>query len=120
MLRWGALAAAGAVIGSLARLTVGELLPNDPRNGFPWATLTVNLLGSAVIGGLAVRPTFMASDDWRHFIVTGVLGGFTTFSALVLEAASLVDRPLLAVAYVLATFAGGVGATALAWRATRA
>lgn len=116
MRRHAALAALGAVIGSLARYAVGETVPNDAARGIPWGTLTVNVVGALVIGLLAARPIVMESDARRHFAITGVLGGFTTFSALAVETVHMADRPLLAAGYIIATFVAGICAAALGWR----
>lgn len=78
--------AIGGALGSLARYGTGLWL--RPWSGaFPWATLAVNVLGSLAIGfiwaTLAARP---ASPEWlRLGLMTGVMGGFTTLSALSLE-----------------------------------
>src|SRR5690242_20366322 len=72
--------------------------------GFPFGTLIVNVVGSFVMGALAgyflLRPGY--SQEVRLFLTTGVLGGFTTFSAFSLDAALLVERHAyaLAAAYV--------------------
>ena len=79
--------AAGGAIGATGRYLVGRLMFNIMGPGFPWGTLTVNILGSFIIGLmvelLALR--FSLSHEWQGFIIIGLLGGFTTFSALSLE-----------------------------------
>lgn len=81
--------------------------------GFPFGTLTVNILGSLVMGLLAGYFAFKgdASQHWRLFLTTGVLGGFTTFSTFSLDVALLWDRGqvLGAFVYVLASFVLAVG-----------
>ncbi len=65
------------------------------HGGFPYATLTINILGSLLIGMLVVlfEQRFAAVPMiWRSALVTGVLGGFTTFSAFSLETLLLVER----------------------------
>jgi CrcB protein len=98
------LVALGGAAGSLARYGVGLALAG--ATGFPWATLAVNWVGSALIGlafGLGV------SGEARLLLVTGFLGGFTTFSAFSLEAATLAERSApLAALYVAASVAGGL------------
>jgi CrcB protein len=83
---------------------------------WPWATLAVNIVGCALIG-VAARRVDRDSTRWA-FVVTGVLGGFTTFSALAVELNDLADagRLSLAVLYGAVTLAGGVGATSIADR----
>jgi CrcB protein len=73
--------------------------------GFPFGTLTVNVTGSLVMGLLAGYFAFKgdASQSWRLFLTTGILGGYTTFSAFSLDAALLYERGAmgLALVYVL-------------------
>ena len=82
--------------------------------GFPWATLTVNVVGSLMMGLLAAWFAFRgtSAEPWRLFLATGILGGFTTFSAFSLDLALLVERQQLAVAgaYVAVSMLGSVGA----------
>lgn len=97
----------GAGIGGAVRYGVNLLAERLGLAAFPVATLVVNVAGSfliGVIGGcLASRPG--PSQGWSLFLTTGVLGGFTTFSAFSLDAASLVQRGRLeaAAAYVFAS-----------------
>lgn len=106
-----ALAAIGAVIGSSARYGVSLLMPSADATSIPYATLTVNILGALVIGVCASLAGVMDSETRRTFLVTGVLGGFTTFSAFAVETVQLAEHPLQAVVYVVATFFGAVVAT---------
>ncbi|MFL1464183.1 fluoride efflux transporter FluC [Roseococcus sp. DSY-14] len=102
---------AGGALGSAARWGVSLWLP------WPWATLLVNGLGSAAIGALAAQGV---SGPARLFLVTGVLGGFTTFSAFSLETALLWERaPWQAALYVAASLGLGLGGFALGWWAGR-
>lgn len=63
-------------------------------SGYPYGTLTVNVVGSLVMGLLAAYFAFKgdATQHWRLFLATGVLGGFTTFSAFSLDVALLYER----------------------------
>lgn len=74
---------------------------------FPWTTLGINVLGSLLIGVLAaaLEQRLQLSMPWRSFFVTGVLGGFTTFSAFSLETLLLIERGAwsAALAYMLAS-----------------
>lgn len=85
---------------------------------FPVGTLVVNAAGSAAMGLLAGWLALKAGEAWsqdvRLFLATGVLGGFTTFSAFSLDAALLWERgaPGLAAAYVAASVALSLGALA--------
>ena len=75
--------------------------------GFPAGTLIVNVTGSLLMGLLAGYFAFRgdAAQHWKLFLVTGILGGYTTFSAFSLDAVLLWERsqPGLAVAYVAAS-----------------
>jgi fluoride exporter len=88
------LAAAGGALGSSVRylVTVGAGKLLGP--GFPWGTLIVNVAGCFIMGLLvglgAARLTI--TDEARIFLMTGILGGFTTFSAFSADFALLVER----------------------------
>lgn len=73
-------------------------------NGFPYATFFINVTGSFVMGLIAAWFAFKgdASQHWRLFLTTGILGGYTTFSTFSLDAALLYERGqlMLAVVYV--------------------
>jgi CrcB protein len=116
-------AALGGAVGALARWGVAEALPRG-ATGWPWATLLVNLVGCLVLG-LLIGSVFARSpaSAWpRPLLGTGVLGGFTTYSAFAVETVQLVDggRTGPAAAYVLVSVAGGVAASALGLVAGRA
>jgi CrcB protein len=84
---------------------VAEVAPHIGR--FPWHTLAVNLLGCVAIGVAARRLDPLGA--WWRFAVTGLLGGFTTFSAFANETRLMLaagDGALAAV-YVVATVLGG-------------
>jgi CrcB protein len=76
---------------------------------FPWGTLTVNVVGSFLIGALAAWFAFRGDNyttqSLRLFLTTGILGGFTTFSAFSLDFALLFERgdTTLAIVYVIAS-----------------
>lgn len=103
------LVAAGGACGSVARYLLSLAL-NGP--GWPWGTLFVNVAGSALIGLVA---GWGVSGNMRLFLVPGLLGGFTTFSAFSLESAGLWERaPWQGALYVAASVGLGLGAFALA------
>ena len=114
--------AAGGVIGALARYQIGRWWP-APVNGFPAATLCINLLGCVLIGVVLVVITERITPHplVRPFVVTGVLGGFTTFSTYALDIQVLLShgRVDTALLYLLATAAGSIGAAALGMAMTR-
>jgi CrcB protein len=103
--------AAGGAVGSLGRYGLALALPHDPAE-LPVATLLVNVVGCLLLGVLVGGwPT----ARWlRPFVGTGVLGGFTTFSAFALESDRLIDRaPAVAALYVaLSVLLGLAGAAA--------
>jgi len=88
------LVAIGGAVGSVLRYLVGVWSVRLAGSAFPWGTLTVNLLGSFAIGLLseAIIRRMGASPEMRLLLITGVLGGFTTFSAFSLDAVALFER----------------------------
>jgi len=99
--------AAGGALGAVARYGIGRLLP---ASGWPWGTLTVNVVGGLLMGLLAGWLAFRGGvhgESIRLFAAVGVLGGFTTFSAFSLETALMIERRQLAMAggYVAASVA---------------
>lgn len=110
--------ALGGALGSLARWAVEQAMPISPT-GWPWGTLTVNIVGALAIGVLAGWSRLRRSPPWvRPLLITGVLGGFTTVSALAVETAVLVDagRVAISVAYLGVTLAAGLVAVRLGSR----
>ena len=105
----------GGGLGSVGRYLVTILVTQRLGPGFPWATFFINVLGSIVIGivfELSQTRVLGMSPLVRVFFMTGVLGGFTTFSTYSLDIVTLAsERAIgLALAYaagsVLAGFAG--------------
>jgi CrcB protein len=102
MSAWVAVALGGA-LGSMARfwLTAAMTVLTGPR--FPWGTLLINVLGSFVIGFVAaitLTPGRIAMHpDLRIFLMTGVCGGFTTFSAFSLQTLELIQAGDLGLAF---------------------
>ena len=101
------LVALGGALGSLGRYGLAAALPHG-RTGLPLATLLVNAVGCLLLGVLASRPT----QHWvRPLVGTGVLGGFTTFSAFALETDRLLQSaPPVAAAYLALTVLLGLAA----------
>ena len=97
----------GGGIGSMLRHGVNVLSARWLGTGFPYGTLTVNVTGSIVMGLLAGYFAFKgeAAQSWRLFLMTGILGGYTTFSAFSLDAILLYERGEIgqALAYVAAS-----------------
>jgi fluoride exporter len=104
----------GGGLGAAARHGVNLLAVQAGGGRFPWGTFAINVLGSLLIGVLvewfALRVQL--GPPLRLFLITGVLGGFTTFSAFSLEVGLLMQRGqmLLAAGYALASVVGAVGA----------
>lgn len=113
VLRFGLAAALGAILGSLARLQISYWVQTPSQTSFPWSTFMVNLIGALLIGLVASSPKIMKNETRRHFVVTGVLGGFTTFSAIAVETLQLSSTPVISITYVVATFIVGIAATHL-------
>lgn len=88
------LAVAGGAIGSGARYLVNVGAARWIGIAFPWATMIVNIAGSFAMGLLVeyVILRHNGSPELRTFLATGILGGFTTFSAFSLDIATLADR----------------------------
>ncbi|MDA0338966.1 MAG: fluoride efflux transporter CrcB [Proteobacteria bacterium] len=86
--------AAGGAIGAMSRFAVGGLALRIMGPGYPWGTLAVNVAGGFLIGVLVtlIGQKFSTPHIWQAGLVTGLLGGFTTFSAFSLEAALMIER----------------------------
>ena len=92
--------ALGGAIGSAARYGVNVWSGRVLGSEFPWATLAVNIIGCLAMGLLIALTTqkFNVSLETRAFLTTGILGGFTTFSAFSLDFALLIERKTFALA----------------------
>ena len=88
------LAAAGGALGAGSRHLINIGCARLLGSGFPWGTLVVNVVGSFAMAALieAFALKFGGSLELRTFLATGVLGGFTTFSAYSLDFATLLAR----------------------------
>jgi len=94
--------AAGGMVGSVARYLISLLIPS--LSGFPLATLFVNVTGSFVIGFYSTLSgpdgRLFASTRQRQFVMTGICGGYTTFSAFSLETFRLLHVGMMATAFL--------------------
>ena len=103
----------GGGIGAALRHGINIASARSLGTAFPYATLFENVSGSLVMGLLAGYFAFKgdASQTWRLFLTTGILGGYTTFSAFSLDTALLYERGELGLAalYVLASVALSIG-----------
>lgn len=84
--------AAGGALGAAARYLVNVSAMRLVGPGFPWATLVVNVAGSFLMGVLVVVLARRGGQHLAPFLMTGLLGGFTTFSAFSLDVATLYER----------------------------
>ena len=111
---WLAVALGGA-LGSVGRYGLG-LATRALWPGWPWGTFLVNVIGSFAIGLLFAGFLLRPAPEWlRLGLITGVLGGFTTFSAFSIETLELLraDGAFGAGIYVIATLLAGLAACAL-------
>ena len=101
----------GGLIGAGLRLGIDALLPHTAPGSFPWSTLLINVAGSFALGLLVAR-VWPAAPGWlRYGLGTGVLGAFTTFSAVVVSVIQLFgEHPAIAVLYLFASLLLGFGA----------
>jgi fluoride exporter len=95
----------GGGLGATLRHVINLVCARCMAPGFPWGTFIINITGSTVMGLIAGYLAFKgdAGQPWRLFLMTGILGGYTTFSAYSLDAALLYERGelLLAGVYVV-------------------
>lgn len=104
------LVAAGGTLGTAARLALGFVIPDAA--GLPLSILVANVAGSFLLGVLAAR--LPASSGVRLFLGTGLLGGFTTYSAFTVGIIELGGAaPWLAAGYAVVSVAIGIGAAVL-------
>ncbi len=117
--------AAGGAIGSVLRYVGGQWVNELSKGGFPYGTLAVNVVGSLLIGiaaGWLLRETQEARPVLQAFLITGIMGGFTTFSAFSLETIILLQRGATstAFAYISASILITLGACALGYMLVKA
>jgi CrcB protein len=102
----------GGGVGAALRHGVNLVAARLLGTHFPFGTLTVNVVGSLVMGLMVAWFAFEGSPSqhWRLFLTTGMLGGFTTFSTFSLDTALLYERGELGLAalYVVASVAAGI------------
>lgn len=98
------LVALGGGIGAGARHLVNTFVPRIAGTAFPWHTVAVNIIGSFAMGLLVAWLARRAGDSntLRLFLATGILGGFTTFSAFSLDFAVLWERGAMTTAFAYA------------------
>jgi CrcB protein len=108
---------AGAGIGGAMRHGVNAVTLRMLGPDFPWWTLVINIVGSLAMGLVAGYFALKGEADqaWRLFLTTGILGGFTTFSAFSLDTAMLYERGAIGQVafYILASVLLSIGAVFL-------
>jgi CrcB protein len=108
------LASAGGAIGAGARYLVNVGFMRWCAVEFPWGTLTINAAGCLLMGvAVAVfLRHWPEASELRIFLTTGILGGFTTFSAFAMESVALIERkaPMAAALYVAGSVVLSIGA----------
>lgn len=122
---WVAIAV-GSAAGGVARHWLTELVTAAAGPSFPWGTLLVNVTGSAAIGGLSAMAVAGWPGAWsltaRHALMTGLLGGFTTFSTFSLQTLALLQQGqwTAAAGYTVLSVAVGVGSCVAAFVSVQA
>jgi fluoride exporter len=98
---------AGSALGGMLRHLMNSFITLHERGSFPWGILTVNIIGCLAMG---LAFGFFEKSQVKFFFMTGVLGGFTTFSAFSLITLELFQRQRwdLAGAYIIATVLGSL------------
>lgn len=105
----------GGALGAVLRYVTGLGVLRLVGSGFPMAIITVNIIGSFLMGLLVVMAARRGFEHLNLLILTGFLGGFTTFSAFSLETVTLIERGqnMAALIYVLISVVGSILALAL-------
>jgi CrcB protein len=106
--------ALGGALGAVGRYALSSQITHWIGPGFPWGILAVNVIGCFVMGVVAELGalTLNLSPEMRAFLTTGILGGFTTFSAFALDSAVMIERGdwVATAAYVAASVLGSIAA----------
>ena len=104
----------GGAVGTSLRLLTDDLIVHHD-NEFPWSTLIINIVGSFVLALLVSRVWPVAPDWLRAGLGPGLVGGFTTFSAVMVSMVTLAAAGdiLTALLYIVMTLVLGFGAAAL-------
>jgi CrcB protein len=108
----------GGALGSVARYVCQKWSTDHWPHSFPWITFAINVSGCLLIGifwGITFK-SFAANENWKLFLMTGLCGGFTTFSAFTLESIGLLKEEKMGLFFsyiaaslvfcLLATYAG--------------
>lgn len=113
----------GSFIGGIFRFLLSGFIQGKMPSAFPYGTIGVNITGCFIIGVIfGIGERFTLSQEWRLFLITGILGGFTTFSAFSNETVNLLrdGQYWSASVYVLSSLIFGLIATFIGISATKA
>ncbi|WP_108482912.1 fluoride efflux transporter CrcB [Oceaniglobus ichthyenteri] len=104
--------AVGGSMGAVARYLASLAVLRALGPGFPWGVVVVNIVGSFLMGVFVIWAAQKSMTHLSPFIMTGLLGGFTTFSAFSLDTVTLIERGQFGSAslYVVLSVSGAVGA----------
>ena len=114
--------ALGGGIGAMCRLAMLEALDHEH---IPYGTVAVNIIGSFIIGIVVAiflfMPTHILSSNSRIFITTGLLGGFTTFSAFSVDSMKLIQNGdiMIVIIYISASVIGSIIAAFIGYNLTK-
>ncbi|MBI5856694.1 MAG: fluoride efflux transporter CrcB [Sphingobacteriales bacterium] len=113
----------GGGIGSMARYLTSRWIYNLYPHHFPWGTFAINVIGCFLIGllwGISFR-SFDSNEHWKMFLMVGLCGGFTTFSAFTLEGIGLLKEQRMALffLYVAGSVVAGLLATYIGMKTVR-
>ena len=104
----------GSFIGGAGRYLISKTIQTQILSSFPWGTFAVNVAGCFLIGavmGWSLKSNL--TENWQLFLTTGILGGFTTFSAFSLESIRLIQNgnAMIAIFYIALSVLVGLAAT---------
>lgn len=113
----------GGGLGSIFRFVISSFVSRNIAGNFPWYTLSVNLIGAFLIGMIVelLALKYSNSPQINYLLITGFLGGFTTFSAFSLESSLMWTRGdyLMLASYILASVIGTIFLVLLAAHFTK-
>jgi CrcB protein len=116
--------ACGGALGAVGRYLISSFMQTVAGNAFPWGTLTVNVLGCAIVGALVtvLANIWSPTQEIRAFLTVGMMGALTTFSAFSLEVVLMIERAqwVMAAGYVAASVILCVAAILLSMAGMRA